>query len=161
MADQWLKVLELAFRRHYAVLLHESLDVALDATPRHRYQSMSSVIDNDLRPIVEQRNKIAHGQWVWHLRSGKEDSFTSDGPHTSTPDYLTLSHYSKMLGEIADLVLFLVVSRPTFEREFNCGYARFDLHRAAIANNANGVAYQDYIKELQATKRKSNSQSSA
>lgn len=151
--DQWLKVLELAFRRHYRVLLHRPLDSVLAPIPLIRYQQLSAVIDDDIRPIIEQRNKIAHGQWAWHLRSGKENEFSAGGPHNSTPDYLTLSHTSKMLEEIGQLVLALVVSRPTFEREFNNGYIRFDSHRTAIANNSGGQDYQQFAGSLKATKR--------
>ncbi|MDG4666059.1 hypothetical protein [Mycobacterium sp. 236(2023)] len=151
--DQWLQVLDLAFRRHYQILLHRPLDSALAAIPLTRYEELHAVVDDDLRPIVEQRNKIAHGQWVWQLKSRKENEFISGGPQSSTPDYLTLSLYSKMLDEIASLVLDLVVSRPTFEREFNSGYARFDAHRLAIAGNANGQQYRAFVARLMATKR--------
>jgi hypothetical protein len=71
--DQWLKVLELAFRRHYRVLLHHPLNSALAPITLSRYEQLSAVIDDHVRPIVEQRNKIAHGQRVWHLKSGKEN----------------------------------------------------------------------------------------
>lgn len=63
--NRWLRAVELAFRRHYAIPIH--LDITVSTTASgvpSQYAKINSLLRNDLDTVIQDRNKLAHGQWV-------------------------------------------------------------------------------------------------
>lgn len=150
--DQWLKLLDVAFAHHYNETADPSWTVDnLDALTRNRYGALRKLVTDELRPITERRNKLAHGQWAWHLKSHQDNKFTKEERQASAPDYFTLHELTKALESIANLVLALTVSRPTFERDFEKYYQRFSTARAAVNANQDGSEYHRFVSALQET----------
>ena len=115
--DRWLAAVDFAARRHYKVLTHQSLDEVLLPQDLLRIQEVNGLLKNDLEPVITDRNRLAHGQWVWQLTSRSENKFA---PQSAIYDYnySALSARFKLLQSIGRLVNALSVSEPTFDRDF-------------------------------------------
>lgn len=146
--DRWLAVVDLATRRHYGVLLHQEIDVTtVSSTAFERYEELQSLLSQDLAPVIEDRNKIAHGQWVWQLKSRKENEFKADQAPT-LPNYLTLKSQSDLIVLISELVYVLAVSEKTFDRD----YTELGARLAQARQGLDGAAYSDFVSALKARK---------
>jgi hypothetical protein len=146
--DRWKTAVELAFRRHYAVPIHRGLDssTVTDAAAG-QYAAIIDLLRRDLAEIIEDRNKIAHGQWAWLLNS-KEKSFK----HAAPPplNYRAIEARSKLVTELAALIRDLVVSEPTFDRDYAKHYQAIQSWRSRLA----GLDYADLVKDLRARRRR-------
>lgn len=114
---RWQAAVEYAFRRHYDVPIHRDLDQFIIGTiPLAQFHAVMTLLEEHLRAAIEDRNKTAHAQWKWHLNSN-ETAFTGRAP---TPlNYRAIKVRSDLIQHVGDLVHVLVVSQPTFQREFN------------------------------------------
>ena len=65
--DQWHLAVELAFRKQYEVPKAKLSEHTLSFTAFARFRAIEDILDADLRQIVEVRNKLAHGQWIYPL----------------------------------------------------------------------------------------------
>ena len=140
----WVKTVESAFRKHYRIPLR-SLDItSLGATRSANYDALIASLNNDLKIVIEIRNKLAHGQWIYPLnRSG-----TSIEPLKyeliSRENLLTLQVKLKLIGKIADAVHDLVVSPSTFERDFDAHFTRLNQARIDLTRRS----YQKFCDNL-------------
>ena len=144
---RWQRSVEFAVRRHYAVPLHLEIDDANTATGvTAQYTTIADILKNDLEPIIGDRNKLAHAQWTWILNS-KESAFT--GPAPAPFNYLASKRRGDMIARIADLVYALVVSEPTFQRDYSRIYSQI----ATIQADINGTDYPDFVVKLRSRRR--------
>ncbi len=83
-----------------------------------RRAALHDVLSNELRILIEIRNKLAHGQWIY--------PFNNEG-NTVDPDKFklidkenlqSLQFKYSLAQHLADAVHDLVVSPTTFERDF-------------------------------------------
>lgn len=149
-AEQWLELLRVAFERHYNHAAAPSWTVdSLGSVDHGRYESMCALVDEQLRPVIERRNKLAHGQWLWHLKSGQDNKFKQESRQGPPPDYFTLYSLTRAVESIAELILILTVSRPTFERDYDRQYQAFYNARADIDANRNGSRFRKFAADLE------------
>jgi hypothetical protein len=141
--DRWLGAVDLSARRHYRVPIHRGLEEVLSQGDLERVSSLSLLLKNDLSDVIEGRNKIAHGQWVWLLKSGKEDKFLAN-PEGRALNYVSIAARHSILRDIADAVHILAVSEPTFKREFGKRIANIEIER----ENLGGDGYQKFAESL-------------
>lgn len=146
---QWQKAVEVAFRRHHnvpsAILDRRVLGVSHAA----RFQALNDVLAGELRIIIEIRNKLAHGQWVY--------PFTSDGTSVEPEKYrlinqenlLSLQLKFSLIGHVADAIHDLVVSPRTFQRDFDEHFKNLDQVRINIERKS----YQKYEQKLVASRQ--------
>jgi hypothetical protein len=145
--DRWLRAVEFAIRRHYAVPLHLDISDANTAPGvQVQHQTINDVLKNDIAPITEDRNKLAHAQWKWFLNN-KETDFK--GPADPPLNYLGSKRRGDLVIQIANLVHTLVVSEPTFQRDYAKIYGEITALRADI----NGSDYPDLVKKLRARRQ--------
>lgn len=79
---------------------------------------MQDVLSNELRIIIEIRNKLAHGQWVYPLNS-EGTAVESDKYELINKENLqSLQQKLNLLKHLASVIHDLVVSQTTFERDF-------------------------------------------
>lgn len=116
--DRWLAAVDFAVRRHYQVLAHQSLEDVLPVDIVQRIGDVNGLLETDLEPIITDRNRLAHGQWVWQLKSRKENEFVSN-PSSYDLNYTALRARFKLIDFIGRLVGVLCVSEPTFNRDFD------------------------------------------
>jgi hypothetical protein len=140
--DRWTLSVELAFRRHYSVPIHRDLDEFQLGLPAFlKYRSVISLLDAHLASVIEDRNNTAHGQWAWHLNS-KETAFV--GPASEPLNYAAIKARSDLIEAVGDLVHILVVSEPTFERDFDVVAASID----RLSTRVEGAGYEDFARTL-------------
>ena len=145
--NRWLRAVELAFRRHYAVPLH--LEITLSTTAAGvptQYAAITNLLSNDLEAVIQDRNKLAHAQWRWLLNS-KETAFT--GPAEPPLNYLASHRRGVAIRHLAGLIHTLVVSEPTFRRDYTSLYSAITKMQAVI----NGPDYPAFVINLQSRRR--------
>ena len=131
--DRWKSAVDFAFRRQYAVPMHlEIQDSDVDATVISRYGIILDMLDDDLKPIIEGRNKTAHGQWIWELNN-PETQFK--GPAEDPMNYLAIWRRGEIIDNLAEIVHVLIVSEPAFQRDFDRLYGKVSATRCAIDGN--------------------------
>lgn len=142
--DRWSTVVELAFRRHYSVPIHLALSEAVMPHAAFvRFQDVTFLLSNELAAVIQDRNKTAHAQWIWQLRSGEDDSFKV-APAPDPPNYSVIRGMSDLILLIAQLVYILAVSEPTFAREYADLTAQLDVARSKL----DGAAYPEFVQQL-------------
>lgn len=140
--DRWQAAVEYAFRRHYTVPIHQDIDqFTVGASPFDQFTALCDLIRDHLGEIVGDRNKTAHGQWVWHLNSN-ERGFT--GLASPPLNYVQIKARSDLVVSIGDLVSILVVSHPTFLRDYSKEYAETQ----RLSGLLDGSTYHAFVSEL-------------
>lgn len=116
--DQWVETVELSFRKRYRVPNAELGNATIGITPFARFDVLVETLNTNLRPVIELRNKIAHGQWHY--------PFTSDGSRVDSTKYHalrgenlhTLAQKDNIISKIGDAINLLVLAPPAFDRDF-------------------------------------------
>jgi hypothetical protein len=145
--NRWLRAVEFAFRRHYSVPLHLEIDESTTAVGvPNQHATIRSLLCDDLGPIIEDRNKLAHAQWRW-LLNNKETRF--NGVADEPLNYLAAARRSEVITYLAGLIHTLVVSEPTFRRDYDRLYEAITRTRAAI----DGTDYVQFVKFLRSRRR--------
>jgi hypothetical protein len=116
--DQWKRTVEIAFRKHYSISEPQPLSL-LPFTPRARYGAIAALLDNELQLVINVRNKLAHGQWAYALNSEGTAIETNMMRELRTENFMSLQFKDDLIGNIAEIVNTLVISKPTFERDFD------------------------------------------
>lgn len=140
--DRWAAAVEYAYRRHYSVPVHRDLDqFVLGAVPFKQFQSVLDVLKSHLSAVIDDRNKTAHAQWAWHLNN-KETEFVGQAPKPL--NYRAIKTRSDLIVSVGDLVHVLVVSEPTFQRDFDAISAEIN----RLAPLVDGNDYAAYVRDL-------------
>lgn len=137
--DKWLAAVELAFRSQYGVHRAELSEDTLSHATYSRFTTLQSMLDQDLRSIIGLRNKLAHGQWAYPLNSDENDIAQEQMDALRTENLLSLQFKRSLISYLSDAIHDLIVSRPTFERDF-------DEHYRAIVNTRRNLRTRDYTK---------------
>jgi len=117
--SKWTTAVEVSYRRHYDVPRAALGPGSLPHSAYQRLLTLRELLELDLRPVIEVRNKLAHGQW--------EYAFTNNGDDVSEPltralrteNLLSLHFKMTIVTHLAEIVHNLAVSQPTFERDFD------------------------------------------
>ena len=148
--NRWMRAVELAFRRHYVVPIHPiHLDIdgsSTTAIVTGQYTSLIDLLQKNLAGVIEDRNDIAHGQWAWVLNS-KESGFT--GPAPPLLNYRAIEARSKLVRVIAELIGDLIVSEPTFVRDYQRRFKQVQHLRTSLE----GTDYPQLVQQLKASRR--------
>lgn len=142
--EQWLKVIEIAYRRHYNVPSASLNEQTLPFTANARYEVLKKIFDEDLRNVIEIRNKLAHGQWIYPFNSEGTDIEQAKYQLLNNENLPSLQYKKSLLTSLADIVHDLVVSLPTFERDFDRNYKKITITRDNLRNRS----YQQYATKL-------------
>jgi hypothetical protein len=137
--EQWLKVVEVSFRNYYKIPKAHLDEKTLPHSAYHRFHTIQTIINNDLRPIIEVRNKLAHGQWIYPLNTQATDVEKAKFTLINNENLLSLQLKQSLVATVADIVHDLAVSLPTFERDF-------DAHYRKITCAQNNLLHRDFRK---------------
>lgn len=116
---QWQKAVEVAFRRQYKIPKAPLSASVLPHSAYSRYTTLSDMLVNDLGSIIELRNKLAHGQWVYPLNNDGDDIAQEQMDALRVENLLSLQFKKTLLESLSAAIHDLVVSKPTFERDFD------------------------------------------
>lgn len=140
--NRWLRTVELAFRHHYSVPLHLEIEAeSVGSIIAGQYGQIVALLEGELEPIIFARNKIAHAQWRW-LLNNKETAIAGAAPPTM--NYRAIEHRAKAIGAIVALITDLVVSEPTFRRDYEGHFEEIVRHRASF----DGADYPQLVAQL-------------
>jgi len=137
LLERWEQTVEIAFRKQFGVIKAPLSEKTLPYTAYARFQAIMQMLGQDLRAVIELRNRLAHGQFMY--------AFNSEGSNISQihtgmlrqANLLGLQFKKKLLSQLADIIHDLVVSLPTFERDF-------DVHYKAIVQTRQNLRTRDY-----------------
>ena len=140
--DQWIKLVEVAFRKRYNIPHAMLSDTTLPFTSYAQYSVLIEILDKDLRTIIEVRNKLAHGQWIYPLNNEGTDIEQGKYQLLNNENLPSLQYKKSLVIALSDIIHDLVVSLPTFERDFNKNYQK-------ITNTRNNLLHRSYAKYAQ------------
>jgi hypothetical protein len=129
---RWHKVLEVAYRRHHNIPRASLVPPALPVTAAGRLQRLRSILDADLSSIITLRNKLAHGQWVYPLNDALDDVAQVQMTLLRNENLLTLKFKASMIESLCACIHDIVVSKPTFERDFDAHLCRIEQRRTDL-----------------------------
>jgi hypothetical protein len=130
--DQWKKAVETAFRKHYNLKRARLNQTCLGVSKAAYYAALQDALNDELRNVIEIRNKLAHGQWVYPLNSQGTSVEPDKYRLLRSENLLTLQLKYSLVCKVADTVHDLVVSPPAFERDFDAHFKRLDQARIDI-----------------------------
>jgi hypothetical protein len=141
---RWQAAVELAFRRQYKIPKAILTPDTLDHSAHRRYTDLIDLLCTNLRPVIELRNKLAHGQWAYPLNNAGNDVAQEQMKALRCENLLSLQYKKTLLKHLAEAINDLAVSRPAFERDFD---ARF---RGIVATKRDLVTrnYETYAAKM-------------
>lgn len=142
--ERWQTVIDVAFRRQYRVTKAPLTTDSLPHSAYSRYATLSDMLENDLRSIIELRNKLAHGQWVYPLNNDGNDVAQEQMDALRIENLLSLQFKKKLITSLSAALNDLVVSKPTFERDFDNHFRLIIETRRNLQNRD----YMDYVTNM-------------
>lgn len=147
---QWQRTVDLAFRKHHKIP-KANLDArVLGVSHAARRDSIHSVLSGELRIIIEIRNKLAHGQWVYPLNNEGTKVETEKYQLINKENLQSFQFKYALLGHVADAVHDLVVSPMTFQRDFDRHFKRLE----QVRMNLSVKSYENYERSLVESRRR-------
>lgn len=147
--DEWKTIIELAFRKHYSIYIGQELTSNnLEVTNFKRYTGILDIIDNYLQSIIENRNKLAHGQWVCQLNDKGKILNTPNVRELNNENVITLEKKYQILKYLTQIIHDLMISKRTFERDFTKHYSEI-IERKKFIDKHSDSAYAKIITKLQ------------
>lgn len=134
---KWEKAVEIAFRQQYKIQKATLSENVLSHSAFYRFRTISDMLQNDLCSIIELRNKLAHGQWIYPLNSENNDVAQEQMDALRVENLLSLQYKKKLLESLSSAIHDLVVSKQTFERDF-------DKHIQLIIETQRNLKNRDY-----------------
>ncbi len=141
---KWVKLIDVAFRKHYNVPHAPLTKDNIAFTTSARYEELNNILEQDLKSVIEIRNRLAHGQWIYPFNSTGTDIETSKFQLLQDENLPSLQYKKTMLTSLTDILHDLVVSLPTFERDFDTHYRLITTSR----NNLHNRSYENYADQL-------------
>jgi ribosomal protein L20 len=141
----WQVALEQGFRMRYA-LPSAALSVVLPLTPRSYYNALVSTLENELRPIIEVRNKLAHGQWVRALNSDNTDFAPLTVALINGENAHTIKCKKRVLSNLAMIIHDLIAGNHAFLRDIDTHFRHLEDAKRDISNRS----YQAWLSNMRA-----------
>lgn len=148
--DKWLKTIDLAFRKHHGITKATLNEVNLGVAHAARRNAIRKILDEDLRIIIEVRNKLAHGQWLYPLNNSKTRVESDKFQLINKENIQSLQFKYSMIRHLSDTIHDLVVSPEAFERDFDKHYRMLEQARV----NLHKRKYSDFETKLQTSREK-------
>ena len=142
--DRWHKAVDTAFRTCYGVPRAPLSERSLPYSAFARFTAIQEALDDDLQGVIQLRNKLAHGQWAYPLNDRGDDVAQEQMDALRVENLLSLQFKKTLLSYLCDTIHDLVVSRPTFERDFDAHYRLI----VETRRNLRTRKYQSYERQL-------------
>jgi len=166
--SQWKEVIKLAFYKHYvpaknppeseAKLDHQTLKNLLPKSEAKHFQELMDLLDDEIDPVMRVRNNLAHGQWAYPLNHRGDEIAQKEMDILQNENILSLQFKKRLVSHIADMIHDLVVSPPTFERDFDKHFKNIEETRRDLKNSSYDSYTQKMRDKYQRGKLRRNSQ---
>jgi hypothetical protein len=118
--DQWKVTVDLAYAKSRSLPVAYPINVnSLSLDDQNHRQIIHDILDQELKEIIEIRNKLAHSQWAYPLNSNNSNINTQAQIFIQNENILTLTFRYNLLVSITNIIRDLVVSYPTHRRDFS------------------------------------------
>jgi hypothetical protein len=144
--DRWTQVTDLAFRKRQGIESNSTF-LAPPLIPYSafaKFNALNGLLQKDLRPVIELRNKLAHGQWEYPLTSDEFGISQDQMNALRKENLLSLQLKKRLITRLADAIHDLAVSGPTFDRDFDNHYRSIEQVRIILATRP----YEGYVSQL-------------
>lgn len=147
--DRWQRLIEVGFRKRYGKTKRKvPLADQLDHDAAARYRTLLEILEQDLRGVIEIRNKLAHGQWSYGMT--EEGTISPDlTRRLRTTNTLELRFQDSIAEDMANAVGDLLQPGRQFEESFNGHYRKIKSSHDHLAN----LDFQAHVKRLRESKR--------
>ena len=142
--EQWQETVDLAFRKHHQITKAPLDERSLGVSHAARRAALLDVLTHELKIIIEIRNKLAHGQWVYPLNNEGTAVEPEKYRLINQENIQSLQFKLALLRHLADVVHDLVVSPKTFERDFEDHFKKLFQVRTNLVTKD----YKKYEKSL-------------
>lgn len=133
------------FRKHHNVPKAALNSKTLGSVARSaRRDALHDVLDKELRIIVEIRNKLVHGQWVYPLNNDATAVENDKYQAINKENFQSLQFKFSLIGHLADAIHDLVVNPITFERDFEKHFQKL----LQVRTNLVRRNYSNYEEQL-------------
>jgi len=123
--DRWHKLLESAVRNHHGLNETTAIsDTTIPATDYFYFRELNELLENQLKIVIELRNKMAHGQWEYPFTDDFKDISSNKMRILRKENLLTLKFKRSIVKYLLFIIRDVAVSRLAFHRDFNTQYAR-------------------------------------
>lgn len=148
--EQWQRTVDIAFRKHHNVPQAELTSRVLGVSHAARRSALHSILSGELRIIIEIRNKLAHGQWVYPFNNAGTAVEPDKYKLINKENLQSLQFKYALLRHLADAIHDLVVSPATFQRDFDKHFK----HLEQVQVNLRVKRYENYKRSLVASRYK-------
>lgn len=143
---RWLLTVELAFRKHYSIPKAALRPPQLLSTAYLRLATLTETLENELREVITMRNKLAHGQWIYPLNDEMNQVASDQMRVLSQENVLSLLCKRRLVEILCKIVHDLIVSRPTFEQDWDRHFGHFEQTRT----NLKRKEYKKWASQIRA-----------
>lgn len=144
LENKWISALEIAISKAYGINRNGDISQQLGFTPRKYYEEIKNLIQIDLVPSIEIRNRIAHGQWKFAFTSDLRSLSQNHTQQIRTENIVALQLKKNLLTGLSQLIHDLAVSPTTFERDFDRNYKYIEQNK----RNLHRRNYQNYKTKM-------------
>lgn len=141
--EQWQQVIDVAFEKHFSIS-PLNFSISLPSQDLSRYLDLNDLLRDSLKPLIEIRNKLAHGQWEYPLNSAGNNISSDFKTLIDSENILSLQFKKSLITSLLKIVHDLAVSKPTFDRDYDEHYN----HIRQTQNNLNHRSYTKYVDSL-------------
>jgi len=145
-SDRWKKALELGFRKRYNIRRAAVTESSVGGTASFRYNALQSLINNELNPLIELRNTLAHGQWARPLNSPETDISGTLIAAMAQENALSIKFKVALIAGLSDLIHDLLAA-TSFERDFDRHYHRIVTTRTNLERRSYSSWRQGMIEK--------------
>lgn len=109
-----------------------------------QYEALEALITNQIKPVIELRNRLAHGQWFYLLSSDEENVSSELMAAIRKENLMSLQFKRDLLEYTSALINDLMVSAVAFDRDFNKHYKLVENTKLNLKNRL----YSEYEQML-------------
>ena len=138
MLKKWESAVHLGFCKRYSVTGNLTR-VKIGQDPFSKYDKIRTLLSDDLKPLIEIRNTLAHGQWATAFNSRLSNINTLKTAQLTTENAQTVKAKKRIIESIANIINDLIVGGAAFDRDFT--YHCNTLHMTS--NRLNNIDYEN------------------
>lgn len=135
--SRWVKTVETAFVKRYPGVRPRTAEL--------RLKEINETLTSELKPIIELRNKMAHGQWIVPLNRKLDNVDQDQADALRNENLLSLKFKRAMVEALCACIHDLAVSTAAFEKNFDRHFMVLSQARTNLATRS----YDSWRKQLQ------------
>lgn len=145
--QRWKAIVDTAFRRHYRVPRGQTFAESLDHDTLAKHATLHELIEDELRPLILLRNKLAHGQWIYPFNADLNSIERAALKRLNGENTLTVRFRDRLLVQLGNIVVDVAKSGPSIEARFNEYFVRIRRYRKLLAD----ADYDQWCIKVRAT----------